>query len=193
MLKKIQLLFLLTLTFGPLLAQNTISPEKNNSRDFIILKRGYKTIRNYLTGSYITFQLNNGEWTEGTITRIASDSISMKIQRIQLVGRGFGSVIDTVTFGYKKLAISEITAMPKEKESWSFIKNGILFKLAGGAYIGVNMVNGLQKNADPLFGSKNLPKLATAAGVYAFGTALGLLHKPYLRIGKKYRIQYVAM
>lgn len=146
-----------------------------------------------MAGSWIVFQQNNGQWVEGTITTIANDSIWMKDQKIQLVAAGFGSKVDTVTFNYRKLAVSDIMAMPKEKESWAFIKNGILFKLAGAGYIGLNVINGLGKNADPLFGSENLPKLLTAAGVYAFGTVLGWLHKTDLRIGKKYRIQYVSM
>jgi hypothetical protein len=193
MVKKLCILFLLTLTFGPLLAQYGLSPNEKPSRDYIIFKKRYKTIRNYFAGSYITFQLNNGQWQEGTITRIAHDSMWMKQQQIQLVGKGFGSEIDTVTFGYNKLAIADIVAMPRPKESWSFIKNGTLFKLAGGAYIALNVINGFGKGADPLFGSRNLPKLITAASVYAVGTALGLLYKPYARIAKKYRIQYVQL
>lgn len=188
-----QLLFLLTLTFGPLLAQYGLSPNEKPSRDYIIFKKRHHTIRNYFAGSYITFQLNNGQWQEGTITRVAHDSMWMKLQRIQLVSKGFGSEIDTVTFGYNKLAVADIYAMPRPKESWAFIKNGTLFKLAGGAYIALNVINGLGKGSDPLFGSRNFPKLITAAGVYAVGALLGLTYKPEARIGKKYRIQYIAL
>jgi hypothetical protein len=193
MLKKIQLLFLLTLTFGPLLAQYGLSPYEKPSRDYIIFKKRHHTIRNYFAGSYINFQLSNGQWQEGTITRIAHDSMWMKIQQVMLVGKGFGSEIDTVTFGYNKLAIADIYAMPRPKEGWAFIKNGTLFKLGGGAYIALNVINGFGKGADPLFGSRNLPKLITAASVYAVGTLLGWMYKSEARIGKKYRIQYVAL
>ncbi|RXK83879.1 hypothetical protein [Filimonas effusa] len=187
------LLFLLFLSLGSLVAQTGFPHGPTTSRDYIIFKKRYKTIRNYFAGSYINFRLNTGQWVEGSVVQIARDSMWMKDQRIQLIGTGFGSKIDTVTFGYRRLALSEIDAMPKEGESWGFIKNGLLFKIAGAAYIGLNVVNGLGKNADPLFGSENLPKLLTAAGVYAFGTVLGWAYKPEFRIGKKYRIQYVAM
>lgn len=193
MLKKTLLLFLLIFTVGALAAQTGFPHGPTLSRDYIIFKKRYKTIRNYFAGSYINFRLNTGQWVEGSVVQIARDSVWMKDQRVLLVGAGFGTKIDTVTFGYRKLAIAEIDAMPREHESWGFIKNGLLFKIAGAAYIGLNVVNGLGKNADPLFGSENLPKLLTAAGVYAFGTVLGWAYKPELRIGKKYRIQYVAM
>lgn len=159
--------------------------------DFFQLKKRNRTIKNYFKGSYIRFWFDNGQWAEGTIVKIARDSLWLNEQRIQLVGQGFGTVIDTVTYGAYKLHYRDIYAMPREKEGFSYIKDGTIIQVGAAGYILLNIINGLGADSPPLFGSRNGPKLAVAAGVFLLGTLWHKLHQSELRIGKKYRIQYI--
>jgi len=183
-------ILLIVLSFICSLCSTTLKAQGAPS-DFFVLKKGRRTLKNYFQGSYIGFWFENGQWTEGTIVKIAHDSLWMKDQRVELVGRGFGTVIDTVTYGAYRLHIKDIYSMPRVKDNWGFVKNGTLFQLGGAGYIVLNVINGLGKNADPLFGSKNAKKLGIASGVFLIGTLLHYLHPSEMRIGKKYRIQYI--
>lgn len=159
--------------------------------DFFQLKKRNRTVKNYFKGSYIRFWFDNGQWVEGSIVKIARDSLWINEQRIQLVAQGFGSVIDTVTYGAYKLHYKDIYAMPREKEGFSYIKDGTLVQIGSAGYILLNIINGLGKDSPPLFGSQNGPKLAIATGIFLLGTLWHKLHRSELRIGKKYRIQYI--
>ncbi len=172
-------------------AVNITAKAQSAPSDFFQLKKRNRTVKNFFQGSYIRFWFDNGQWAEGSIIKIARDSIWLKDQRIQLVPQGFGTVIDTVTYGAYKLHYKDIYAMPREKEGWGFVKNGTLLQVGSAAYIVVNVLNGLGKDADPLFGSKNGKRLGIASGVFLLGTLLHILYKPELKIGKKYRINYI--
>ncbi|BAV09642.1 hypothetical protein SAMN05421788_1011076 [Filimonas lacunae] len=178
----------LSLTRSSILTAQTTQPVPS---DFFQLKKKNRTVKNYFRGTYAQFWFDGDQWVGGTITKIAHDSIWIRDQRIDLVQRGFGTVIDTISYDSYKIHINDITATPRLKENWAFVKNGTLFQVGSGAYIVVNVVNGFGKNADPLFGSKNAPKLGIASGIFLLGTLMHWLYKPEIRIGKKYRLQYV--
>lgn len=179
-------LMLLLVVPAPADAQSAPPPS-----DFFQLKKRNRTVKNYFKGSYIRFWFDNGQWVEGTIVKIARDSLWLNEQRIQLVPQGFGTVIDTVTYGAYKLHYKDIYAIPREKEGFSYIKDGTLVQIGSAGYILLNIINGLGKDSPPLFGSENGPKLAIATGVFLLGTLWHHLHRSELRIGKKYRIEYI--
>ena len=63
--------------------------------------------------------------------------------------------------------------------------------IGGAGYLLLNLVNGAYLN-DPPFGKDNLPGMAAATGVFAGGFIMSKLHKPIIRVGKKYSIHYVV-
>jgi hypothetical protein len=65
--------------------------------------------------------------------------------------------------------------------------NGILFKMASGAYLFLNIANSIIKGY-PLFDAANTTRLLVAAGFYGIGTLQKQKHKAYLPIGKKYTV-----
>lgn len=87
--------------------------------------------------------------------------------------------------------VNHIKAFPKTDESFSYVKNGLIFKIAGGGYLLLNAINTLSDH-DDFFASDNIPKISIAAGVLAVGIVLGLTHKTSYVVGKKYHIEYIS-
>ncbi|MDB5210319.1 MAG: hypothetical protein JWQ30_1146 [Sediminibacterium sp.] len=109
---------------------------------------------------------------------------------IQTVPNQFGfASIDTAKFGLMKLHVNEIYGMPKKDYSGIFT-NGALLKLGSGAYIFLNLINSLI-HKEALFSSANTTRLGIAGGVFLLGTIMGLSHKTYITLGKKYRMEII--
>ena len=88
--------------------------------------------------------------------------------------------------------ISYVKAFPKDDEGFEYVKNGTIFKIAGGGYALLNVINTLS-NHEAVFGSDNLPKILIALGVFAVGEILSLTHKREYVMGKKYHIEYISV
>ncbi len=173
-------------------------------KDFFVLMKNHQTIQNFIEGSHITFQFNNGDWITGIITKIQKDSFYFKQEIIHYYGMG----TDTQYYSGYKLALSDIHAMPRAnasynyvgdevvptygRQSFVYVKNGLVFKLLGGGYIALNLINNLTQN-EPPFAKKNIAPLSIAAAVYLVGVLLHLNYKPVLVLGKKYHLQYIDM
>jgi hypothetical protein len=172
--------------------------------NYIVLKKGGKGIKHFWTGSYIIFQLKDGQWLNGVITKITPDSFYFKneIIRYYLMGT------DTLHFSGYSFSLKDIRALPTRKqmivykndqvrvvpghEKFLWIRNGFIFQVTGAGYIGLNVTNHLINN-DPLFGKKNLLNLGIGAAVFLFGEVLHLRFYPYLRIGKKYHLESMIL
>jgi len=154
----------------------------------LVLKEKGRTIQSWIEKDCITFRFSNTQWIEGKIKTILKDSLLINMYRAQQSPTVFGGFrVDTTWLGFLKIGINEITGMPQSRYKSGMFTNGILFKLASGAYLFLNIANSLIKGY-PLFDAANTTKLLVAAGFYGIGTLQQQKHKAYLPIGKKYTV-----
>ena len=170
---------------------------------FLIVKKKNKTVRYFGKDSRLTFQLNNGQWITGFIDRIERDSFyyTQEIIRYYTIGT------DTLRYRGLQYALSDISALPSAKQQYYFrndqvyitngnekfvwARNGFILQLAGGGYAGLNIVNDLYRKERP-FAGKNLTELGIAAAVFMVGTFLHMRFDPFIRPGKKYKLELVS-
>lgn len=171
---------------------------------YIVLKKSQKSQRFFWKDSHFTFQTNDGQWITGIITKIEKDSfyLTQEIIRYYLMG------IDTLHVSGYKFSIDDVHAIPTSKETivydndqvrvelghekFVWVRNGFIFQVAGGAYVGLNVINDLSRN-DPPFAKKHLTGLGIGAAAFLFGTILHKTFDPYIRLGKKYRLELVTL
>lgn len=182
-MKKIGLLFILTAVTFYADAQSAM----------ITLKKGHKTIERYFSGDYINCRLVSGEWMEARITKMHEDSIQLKpFELVQYMNSLGIPYTDTLWKNKRDISLKEIDAFPRRDQSFSYIKNGAILQIIGGGYILLNVINTLS-DGDKLFADNNGVNLAIAAAVVAVGTIMHASHSPVLKVGRKYKLQYVEL
>jgi hypothetical protein len=160
--------------------------------DFIQLKKKDKVVQTWFKDNYITLQLDNGQWMEAVIFKIQDDSLYLRPYVLQIGYNRLGlTTLDTLYYGLMTIHVNRIKAFPKTDESFAYVKNGLIFKIAGGGYLLLNAINTLSDH-DDFFASDNIPKISIAAGVLTIGIVLGLTHKTSYEVGKKYHIEYIS-
>jgi hypothetical protein len=100
--------------------------------------------------------------------------------------------VDTLWHDKRKIAVKDIDAFERLDQSVNYIKDGTILQVIGGGYILLNVINTLS-SGDQLFDDNNGARLAIAAAVFAVGTLMHHSRNPYLQVGRKYRLQYVAL
>ena len=161
--------------------------------DFIVFKKHNRVIENLVSGDNINFQASNKKWYTGRIKSIKGDSLYLHVYMLVRSIDYFGLLrMDTSWMFTMPFCYRDIIAFPKQKESFSYIRNGFLLQVGSAGYAGLNVINTLGTK-QPLFDKKNSKKLSIAAGVFALGEILHLTYKPYTIIGKKYSLEYVGM
>ncbi len=154
----------------------------------LVLKEKGRTIQSWIEKDCITFRFSNTQWIEGKIKTILKDSLLINMYRAQQSPTPFGGFrVDTTWLGFLKVSINEISGLPQSRYKSGMFTNGILFRLASGAYLFLNIANSLIKGY-PLFDATNTTRLLVAAGFYGIGTLQKQKHKAYLPIGKKYTV-----
>lgn len=152
----------------------------------LVLKEKGRIIQSWIEKDCITFRFSNTQWIEGKIKTILKDSLLINMYRAQQSPTVFGGFrVDTTWLGFLKISINEISGMPQSRYKSGMFTNGILFRLASGAYLFLNIANSVLKGL-PLFDAANTSRLLVAAGFYGIGTLQKQRHKAYLPIGKKY-------
>ena len=165
----------------------------SQTSDFMVLRRGDKTIQTFFPGSYINFQLDDSQWLEGKIIKILKDSIFIDQQKTQRGITYWGTqTIETINLGLLKYGINEIIALPAKQKGFSIINDGSLFILSGSAYIGLNIINSIIQK-DAFFAAQNLSNVGTAALGVLFGKVLQWSHPVQYKIGKKYQLQIIHL
>jgi hypothetical protein len=160
--------------------------------DFIQLKKHHKVIQSWYKDNDITFLQKDGSSVTALIDKIRDDSLYMRpYQVFYYTTRSGINMSDTVFYGTMTIHYQSIYGFPKQDEGSGLIKKGTLFKVGGGGFLLLNIINTLSNN-QPVFGADNLPKLGIAAGVLAAGIALGLSHNSDCTIGKKYHVEYIS-
>ncbi|MDX1956630.1 MAG: hypothetical protein SFU20_13960 [Chitinophagaceae bacterium] len=165
----------------------------------LTLKKKNKTIRQYWPGTEIAFQLSNKEWRKGLIKKITNDSLFIQ----PVIVRYFLMGTDTLRYLTTGYAHSDIYAFPKPGISIEYndgrfqirrsaghvhfywIKGGWLFRTGGMGYIGLHLLNSIGATINPA-------SLAIAGGVVGIGFLLKALYTPVIRLGKKYKLQYIS-
>lgn len=169
--------------------------------NFFVLKKKDKTIATYGKGAYLAFLKSNGQWMAGNITGFGADSFYLQPKIIL-----YRSVtIDTVSYPVEGFSFADVYAIPKTGIHIDFIrgklqpstsgghvhffwiKGGWLFRTAAIGYSSLHIVNSIINNQFPL----SARNLGIAAGVYTFGYFLKKNYKPYIRMGRKYRFEYL--
>lgn len=116
---------------------------------------------------------------------------------------------DTFYYNIKSFALPDVYAMPNSgilihytngrfqisrsagHMHFYWIKSGWLFRTGAAGYAGLHIANGLIQNNLSFRDSKT--PLLIAAGVFLGGVLLHKKYKPYLRIGKKYRLTILKL
>jgi hypothetical protein len=176
----------------------------HTQQDFFVLKKKNKVLQRFTTGSFIIFQLNDGEWISGDIKKIRRDSFYVQPRSVRLTMFG----LDTVHFTIRGIALNDIAVMPRKTamvyysndkpqlihghEKYTYVKNGLVFQLLGGGYAALNIGNNLFDH-NPPFGKSNRNRLFIAAAVFAIGQFLHSTYRQHLHLGKKYHFQYIRL
>jgi hypothetical protein len=174
-------------------------------QDLLVFQKRNKVIDRYWKGTVISFQLKNKQWQKGEITKIQNDSFFIRPMVVRY------SLMSTDTFHYKIMgfALTDVFAMPKKgvlidyingqfqistsggHVHWYWIKSGWIFRVGAAGYAGLHIVNGLLDDNFSFQESKT--QLAAAAAVFLFGVLLHTTYKPYLQLGKKYRLEILKL
>ena len=163
-----------------------------SQNDLLVLKKRNHIIQTWIPGSYIHFQFSNKQWLQGRIKAIKNDSLLIDLMMIRQVGNQFGlPTVDTGRLGLLKIHVKEIYGVPNRSQRSGIISSGILFQVGSAAYMFLNVFNSIS-HGEQIFSAYNLPRLAIAGGVFAFGTFLGSLHKTYIALGKKYTMEVLG-
>ena len=169
--------------------------------NYMVLKKGNKTVQHFWKDSYITFQQKDGQWMHGIITKIENDSFYLTMEKITYSMMGS----DTAHFSGFHYALSDVYVMPKKGLKidyidgqfrinpgaghlhWYWIKSGWLFRTAAIGYTGLYLANGLIDNNLSFSGGK----LGVAGAVFLAGVILHKVYKVTFRLGNKYHLEAV--
>lgn len=159
------------------------------SADFISLKKRNKTIKNYFSGSSISFITNSGGNFNVHIDQIRKDSLSVTEFIIGQVPTRLGVyVLDTLARYHYRFHHNEIRSVYYEKKGFSFSRSGA--SLMGGGLLLI-LGTGISYILRP--GQTSLGLLGVGAGLGVIGYFLTRLQLTRYPIGKKYRLRYVAV
>ena len=156
----------------------------------MMFKKGNTSIKKFWKGDFIAFQLENKVWEKGEITRIKNDSFYIRpmVVKYSLMG------IDTFYYPVKAFTIADIYALPKRgvlidfidgrfqisktggHQHFLWLKNGFLFRLAGGGLVVLGIANG------------SIQAAGLGASIFLGGLLLNKLYKQTIKLGGKYRM-----
>ncbi|HTQ65748.1 MAG TPA: hypothetical protein VMI12_13185 [Puia sp.] len=190
-----------TIILAAFIFTSLVSYEQNG---YLVLKKGQKTLQTFWKNGHFTFQMKDGQWITGIITKVTPDSFYFTQEIIRYLGMG----TDTMHFSGFKFDIHDVQALPRKENLFVYendqvriipghvkflwVKNGLIFQLLGGGYVGVSIINDLINN-NPPFAKENLPGLAIGTSLFLVGTLLHLNYDPYIHIGKKYHFESVIV
>jgi hypothetical protein len=163
------------------------------SNALLLQKRG-KTQKSYLAGHYISIKTKGGNYADGIITRIQTDTIYIRHYDIRQTATAYGGVYFDTAFRYTTaIHYRDIGALVKpQKDMAKGKKNGNILIIAGAGVLALGAINGLYRNEPPKDWYK--PSGFITAGVLV---GLGLLSKhgprPTIPIGKKYTLKILQL
>jgi hypothetical protein len=160
--------------------------------DFLILRKKNITQQIFFVGQQVQFEITGAGWVSGTLKKIRNDSVFIEMNYTKQVANYWGlPTVTTISLGIGKFSIQNIKAIPIKRRHESMFANGTFLTFASGAYILLNIVNGIIKS-EPIFQGQNLTNLAIATGALGIGTLQVLTRKDKYIIGKKYTLHTTA-
>jgi hypothetical protein len=157
--------------------------------DWLVLKKNGKTVKTYMPGARIEFLTTNKTPVSGVVYKLRNDTLYLIQFDIRMMPTQTGGIInDTLTQKTYPYLVKYIGYIPKQKESFRYVKNGTIFMIGGGAYAGLHLIN-----AAILSEPVDWKVVGIAGGVFAFGFLLRMLHKDEITIGNKYTLETVSM
>lgn len=160
------------------------------SSDFIILKKGNKTIRNIYAGTNIQFVSTGGVYRDALITEISRDSIYLQEFLVRRLPTVYGSYINDTAGSFRyTYHYNEIKSFGK-KDNKGFNVSGSGAALLGGGIL-LTLASGVSYIADKEKFSPELLVAGVALG--AVGYLMSTTGKKGIVIGRKYTLQYMSM
>ncbi len=160
------------------------------SSDFIILKKGNKTIRNIYAGTNIQFVSTSGAYRDALITSVKNDSIYLQEFLVRRMPTVYGSYINDTAGSFRyTYHYNQIGSLGK-KSSKGFNISGSGAALMGGGIL-LTLASGVSYIADKDKFSPELLGAAVALG--GLGYLISTSGKNGIVIGRKYTLQYMKM
>ncbi len=160
------------------------------SNDFIILKKGNKTIRNIYAGTNIQFVSTGGAYRDALITSIQNDSLYLQEFLVRRMPTVFGSYINDTAGSFRYTYHYNQVGNFGKKAKKGFNVSGSGAALMGGGIL-LTLASGVSYVADKEKFSPELLGAALALG--GLGYLMSTSGKNGIVIGKKYSLQYMKM
>jgi len=167
-----------------------ITLESFAQNDFVVLKKRGITIDRFYIGSPIHVYTKDDYLFEGWVSKCFHDTIRIHLGYMGLVGKGFGTTIDSVFTGYADVPVKDITLIPAKRITGAQIGNFLIkLGLIAGGVIGVNQLN---ISAPGIY-------LAQFGAAIVLNFAVNLIHpfrdsKPSgYHLGKKFTLAYIDL
>jgi hypothetical protein len=160
------------------------------SSDFLILKKGNKTIRNIYAGTSIQFVSTGGAYRDALVTSIKNDSIYLQEFLVRRLPTVYGSFINDTAGSFRYTYHYNQVGSFGKKASRGFNVNGSGAALMGGGVL-LTLASGVSYLADKDKFSPELLGAAVALG--GLGYLISTSGKKGIVIGKKYSLEYMRM
>ena len=158
------------------------------SADFILLKKGKKTIGTYYAGNHITFTTVNGASIDADITAIQNDTIYLQQFVVQQIPTTLGVyMLDTTGSYHYQYDYNEIKSINTTGRHFDFSASGA--SLMGGGIL-LAVASGVVYLADRKDYSSGL--LIAGVGLAAAGYFIGKSGSKGMQIGKRYKLEYIS-
>lgn len=160
------------------------------SSDFIILKKGNKTIRNIYSGTNIQFVSTSGAYRDALITGIKADSIYLQEFLVRRLPTVYGSYINDTAGSFRyTYHYNQVKSFGKPQKK-GFNMSGSAAALMGGGAL-LTLASGVSYLADR---DKFSPQLLGAAlGLGGLGYLMSTTGRKGIIIGRKYTLHYMNM
>lgn len=162
----------------------TYSHSQAQSHDFILVKKGNKTIQRLFAGQYFIAAIDGSGPYPCLIKEVFKDSLRLMPYSLQLSGTSYGGAyIDTVGRFYFNAHYRHITSVYTNRNK-NFNQSGSAFTLKAAGVLGILMTVVNDGSAFFALGS---------AGLSGLGFLLAKKSNGELKIGKKYKLVYVKI
>ena len=160
------------------------------SSDFIILKKGNKTIRNIYSGTSIQFVSTSGAYRDALIVAIENDSIYLQEFLVRRLPTVYGTYINDTAGSFRyTYHYNEIKSFGKKTKKGFNVSGSGTALLSGGILL--TLASGVSYLIDK---DKFSPELLIAGvALGAVGYLMTTSGKKEIIIGKKYTLQYISM
>ncbi len=160
------------------------------SSDFLILKKGNKTIRNIYAGTNMQFVSTTGAYRDALVTAIKNDSIYLQEFLVRRLPTVYGSFINDTVGSFRYTYHYNQVARFGKKVSKGFNVSGSGAALMGGGIL-LTVASGVSYITDKDKFSPELLGAAIALG--GLGYLISTSGTKGIVIGKKYSLEYMRM